>query len=342
MAFDPADATEVATALLEYVADRLHVSGTVFREAPAPLGRGMDTRIYSFQLAPEGLAPQWSAPLVLRLFTSPDQADKAQREADVQRFAASQGYPAVEPLLLDRQAAGFDLPIMVMPRVDGEPMLDRAMFNPLSVGRLLGRMAELQVALHGLSIADCPLESGSPLVDRKLQELRGDSTGETDQALALEWLEQHKASVSIEEAVLCHGDFHPLNILIDDAGTASVLDWSDAVLGDRHSDVARSAVMFWIAPIIAESTLERAVLRASRGYLQWQYLRSYRRLYPIDDQRLGYWKALHAFWAWQLVTRVQDPEGDLAGVTREDSVERLPEELPVQLQRLFWKLAGRG
>ncbi len=302
----------------------------------------MDTRIYSFHLNAEDLGPQWSAPLVLRLFTSADQADKAEREADIQRFAASQGYPAVEPLLIDREAAGFDLPIMVMPRVDGETMLDRVMSSPLSVGRFLGKMAELQVALHSLSIADCPLESGSPLVDRKLQELRADHTGDAEQSRALEWLEQHKATVVAEELVLCHGDFHPLNILIDDAGKARVLDWSDAALGDRHFDVARSQLIFWIAPIVAESTLERVVLRAVRGYLQWHYLRSYRRLHPLDDRRLRYWKALHAFGAWQLGTRVQDPRGDLVDVARGDAVERLPEELPRQLERLFWQLAGRG
>ena len=340
MTVNPANATEVAAALRQYVADKLHVSGIVYLEAPTPLGRGMDTRSYSFHLNADGLGPQWSAPLVLRLYTSEDQAGKAQKEADVQTFAVSQGYPAVEPLLRDRHAAEFDLPIMVMPRVDGKPLLDLAMSSPLKVGRWLQQMAELQVALHALPTANCPLERGASLVERKLLELRGVHTGDTDQARALEWLEQHKATVAMEEIVLCHGDFHPLNILIDESGKANVLDWSDAVLGDRHFDVARSVLMFWIAPIIAESTLERVALRAARGYLQWQYLRSYRRLYPIDDQRLGYWKALHALGAWQLVTRVQDPEGELAGVAREDAAARLPANLATQLQRLFWKLAA--
>ena len=340
MAIDPGNATEVAEALRQYVADKLHVSGIVYIDSPAPLGRGMDTRIYSFHLNADGLGPQWSAPLVLRVYTSADQGDKAQKEADVQAFAASQGYPAVEPVLLDRHAAGFDLPIMVMPRVEGQPMLELAMSSPLTVGRLLRQMADLQVALHALPATDCPLESGAPLVERKLVELRDDATGDTDQARALEWLEQHKATVATEEVVLCHGDFHPLNILVDESDTATVLDWSDAVLGDRHYDVARSTLIFWIAPIIAESTLERVALRAARGYLQWQYLRSYRRLHPIDDRRLGYWKALHALAAWQLVTRVQDPQGELAGVAREDAVARLPAELGVELQRLFWKLAA--
>ena len=338
MSVDPANATEVGEALQQYVADRLQATGLVYLEPPTPLGRGLDTRIYSFHLNAEGLGPQWSAPLVLRLYTSEDQAEKAQKEADVQAFAAAEGYPAVEPLLVDRKAAGFELPIMVMPRMDGRPMLDVVTSSPLAVGRLLQQMADLQVALHNLPTANCSLERGTPLVERKLLELRADHTGDTDQARALEWLEQHKAIVKVEEVVLCHGDFHPLNILIDESGAATVLDWSDASLGDRHFDVARSLLIFWIAPIVAESTLERVALRAARGYLQWQYLRSYRGLHPIDDDRLAYWKALHALGAWQLVTRVQDPRGDLAEVAREDAVARLPDDLAHQLQRLFWKL----
>ena len=162
MAIDPGNATEVAEALRQYVADKLHVSGIVYIDSPAPLGRGMDTRIYSFHLNADGLGPQWSAPLVLRVYTSADQGDKAQKEADVQAFAASQGYPAVEPVLLDRHAAGFDLPSMVMPRVAGQPMLELAMSSPRTAGRLLPQMADRQVALHGWPATACPLEAGRP------------------------------------------------------------------------------------------------------------------------------------------------------------------------------------
>ena len=95
-----------------------------------------------------------------------------------------------------------------------------------------------------------------------------------------------------------------------DTSWSQVLDWSDADLGDRHCDVARSLLIFWIAPIIAESTVERIALRLSRGYLQWQYQRAYERHVELDADRLAYWKALQAFGGWQLVTRVQDPEGE--------------------------------
>jgi aminoglycoside phosphotransferase (APT) family kinase protein len=38
---------------------------------------------------------------------------------------------------------------------------------------------------------------------------------------------------------LCHGDFHPLNVL-DDAGALAVIDWPDATCGAPEADIART------------------------------------------------------------------------------------------------------
>ena len=66
MPIDPSDAEQVAPALLEYLGDRLDDAS--YLVAPAKLGRGFDTYIYSFQLQGDGLDPAWAGPLVLRLY----------------------------------------------------------------------------------------------------------------------------------------------------------------------------------------------------------------------------------------------------------------------------------
>ncbi|MFD1910018.1 phosphotransferase family protein [Paenibacillus rhizoplanae] len=43
---------------------------------------------------------------------------------------------------------------------------------------------------------------------------------------------------------LCHGDFHPDNILMDDK--LWVIDWMTGVRGNPAADVARSVIMFSI------------------------------------------------------------------------------------------------
>ena len=46
---------------------------------------------------------------------------------------------------------------------------------------------------------------------------------------------------------LCHGDFNPSNIIIQDDGTAYFIDWSHATQGNASADVARTYMLFWLA-----------------------------------------------------------------------------------------------
>ncbi len=39
---------------------------------------------------------------------------------------------------------------------------------------------------------------------------------------------------------VCHGDFHPLNVLVDDAGNAKVIDFMNVCRGPKLYDIARS------------------------------------------------------------------------------------------------------
>lgn len=339
MPVDPFDAQQVSDGLLDYLRTHVAHDGLRFAEQPERIGRGMDTHIYAFRVEGGGVNGAWAGPLVLRLYHSARQGEKAAREAAVQRFAVERGYPAVPPLVIERIAEPLGLPIMVMARAPGVPMLERMGPNLLAVARLLAKMAELHVALHRLPVAGCPLPSEGPLVERRLQELRALTDCAAGEGLgdALRWLEAHKGSVIDEEASLCHDDFHPLNILVADDGAPTVLDWSDAAVGDRHSDVARTLAIFHIAWIAAESRLERLVLRLGRGFLAACYLRPYKRQLPVDPVRLRYWQALHAFQGWRLVVDLQDPGGLSSPEARRDSVQRLPASLLPELRDYFWR-----
>ena len=55
---------------------------------------------------------------------------------------------------------------------------------------------------------------------------------------------------------LCHGDFHPLNILGPPGGEILV-DWPDATRGDPAADVCRSFVLIrHVAPEVAAAYVE--------------------------------------------------------------------------------------
>jgi aminoglycoside phosphotransferase (APT) family kinase protein len=338
MPVDPFDAQQVAAGLLDYLRTHVAPGGLRFAEQPERIGRGMDTHIYAFRVEGDALDEAWAGPLVLRLYHSERQGEKVAREAAVQRFAVERGYPVVAPLVFERIAAPLGLPIMVMARAPGVPMLQRMGSNPLAIARLLAKMAELHVALHRLPVAGCPLPSEGPLVERRLQELRAlTKRGSYELEEGLGWLEAHKSAVIDEEASLCHNDFHPLNILVADDGAPAVLDWSNATVGDRHHDVARTLVLFWVLPIVAQGGAERILLRLSRGFLAARYLNVYRRLLPVDPARLRYWQALQAFDGWRLVADLKNPQSETFAEARADSVQQLPASLLPELRDYFWR-----
>jgi aminoglycoside phosphotransferase (APT) family kinase protein len=221
---------------------------------------------------------------------------------------------------------------MVMEHMAGVPLLEK-MRNPLALGGVLRGMAALQVRLHGLPVSGCPLPADHPLIDRRLAALREDiECYEADQARApLKWLEMHADRLAGEEPAVTHNDYHPRNILVDDNGSLSLLDWSDAALGDRHCDLARTMAIFHMAPLLVTG-VESLVLRALRPHILRTYRRAYESRLPVEVGRLRYWQAFHAAQGIAQVVIAQHPRSADAGV-RQDIA--LPPRLLPELQRYF-------
>jgi aminoglycoside phosphotransferase (APT) family kinase protein len=300
---------------------------------PDRFGAGMDTYVYAVRFS--GTLPaEWTAPLVLRVYPSAAQTEKAEREAAVQAFVAVLGFPAPRPLFLDTSGDPFGLPFMIMERLPGSPAVDR-LKNPLSVRGTVRHMAALQARLHTLPTADCPLPYDSPLVNRLLQPARElvESHAPPGAEASLAWLEKHAALVRDEEPVLTHNDFHPLNILV--AGDRlSLLDWSDAALGDRHCDVARTLALFWLAAPLLPSAAARILMGLLRRYIVPLYAREYCCYLPLDVRRLRYWEALHAFKSWLQVTVLLE-EGEAALQARPGVAAEIPAGVLPAIQDYF-------
>jgi aminoglycoside phosphotransferase (APT) family kinase protein len=85
-----------------------------------------------------------------------------------------------------------------------------------------------------------------------------------------------------------------------------VIDWTEAVVGDRHYDVARTLVLFRLAAIAASSPAERIGLRAVAPALVRIYQREYARAHPLETDRLRYWSAAHLLRGWAQITRLHE------------------------------------
>jgi aminoglycoside phosphotransferase (APT) family kinase protein len=337
MSIDPADDGAVHDALLSYARNRLGPA-VDFTQAPTTLGRGFDTFIYAFQIHGSQVDADWAGPLVLRIYSSPDQGPKSEREGEIQGFTAGLGYRSVAPLAVEPTGTAFGLPIMIMPRVDGGTLLESVTKKPWRARRLLRGMADLHAALHSLSTDGCPLPYDKPRVDTVLGDIREriDGMGAAHMDEGYRWLDARKSMVSQEEPVLCHNDFHPLNVLVDSKDSMAVIDWSDAALGDRHCDVARTVAVIWFAQIAATSAVERAVLKAARGFLRGSYFNRYNELLPVDGKRLAYWEALHTFGGWSQLEEVSVRSA--RGEHQTDMAQQIPAGTLELARDRFWVL----
>jgi Ser/Thr protein kinase RdoA (MazF antagonist) len=106
-------------------------------------------------------------------------------------------------------------------------------------------MARLQIAIHG--------HPGTHLGSLKTR-LAANIARMPDEALRRRLL--HGLAALPEGDRLCHGDFHPWNIL-GPPGREVVVDWLDACAGDPAADVCRSYVLIRpVAPDLAMAYVE--------------------------------------------------------------------------------------
>jgi aminoglycoside phosphotransferase (APT) family kinase protein len=294
VSIDPTDGRAVRDAWSEWLADRSPTTSVV-GNLTARDG-GMSTFIWFADLVEPPVG--WPAAVAVRIFGRPDEAATATRESAVMEHVAVHRIPVPVPLAVAAapEANPLGLPFVVLPRVPGRTLLAEIVATPWRFRRALDDLAAMAVAIHAVPVGGLGLPGAPPLVDRWRARLRDDAGADPIVGPLLDRLDRHADHVRDEHPVLCHGDYHPLNVLSARTATGwdhQVIDWTDAVIGDREFDVARTAGLMSLASIAAEAAIERVALRAAGPIMRSTYLRSYRRRASLDPLRLRFWEAAH-------------------------------------------------
>jgi aminoglycoside phosphotransferase (APT) family kinase protein len=292
----------VAADLLTFARAHLGHPGLSYAEPPRRLSGGRDTEVYALRFS--GLEGDLAGPLVLRLFPAGDDRVARHRvrfEAAVHRAVIEQGYPAPAVLLEGAEAQIDGRRFLVMARVPGRNM-DQWVFTRTGL-RLGVHLAEIHVALHAID-APAVLETvrahlpglAAGADDGVSAGLRGweerlGERGVTDLDPVFAWLAEHRPEAG--GVAVCHGDLHPLNVLMNDGRVSGVIDWADARIGDPAYDVARTSVLMRHGPL-QHSALRRLAINVVRHSLERQYRRTYLRARPIAPDRLAYYEVLNA------------------------------------------------
>lgn len=112
-----------------------------------------------------------------------------------------------------------------------EELLDE---SPEKEDEFLSRFADIQIEMQNKR---CPLlHKHRDKMNRKISE--------TDLAATLRYDLHNRIEATPRHNYLCHGDYNPSNVIIDESGKAYIIDWSHATQGNREADAARTFLLF--------------------------------------------------------------------------------------------------
>ena len=125
---------------------------------------------------------------------------------------------------------------IVTERIEGETIQQLMLDHPEQEDALLARFVDIQIEVLSKS---CPLLN--PLTEKLQKRISSsglDATTRYD-------LHTRLASMKVHTKV-CHGDFHPANVIITPDDKAYIIDWNHAAQGNGSADVATTYISLWL------------------------------------------------------------------------------------------------
>jgi hypothetical protein len=181
---------------------------------------------------------------------------------------------------------------LILQRLDGADMLGSLTRRPWRVAASARTLAQLHLRIH--AVAAPP---GLPALRSALGErIRRAGLPSRSRDRVLRILD---ALPNGER--LCHGDFHPANVLVatgpvrSGVGGASVIDWVAATRGVPEGDHARTLLLLRLgAPLPGTPPHVRALIAAGRALLTSAYTHAYRRGSARPLPELAAWTMVNA------------------------------------------------
>ena len=232
------------------------------------IGQGRTAEVYA-----------WGEGRILKLYQSWMPAYVVEREYQITRavYAAGAPAPAVDALVESEGRYGI-----VFERIAGVSLLVELQKKPwrmLTYARLMG---ELHAQMHACH-APAELPAQRQRIEFGIDGAEG--LADADKQAVRRCLERLPDGES-----LCHGDFHPDNILMSPRGPI-IIDWLTGTRGDPLADVARTALLLHTGGLPPGTPAPvRMLINLSRTWLYASYLHRYRQLRPARRQEIDRWR----------------------------------------------------
>lgn len=280
--------------LLNYLRQKFANPTLIYVRPPQPLSGGFETKIFSFQL--QGDDFPLTDPMALRLYSENHFSGIAAWESGIQKAVNKAGYPAAEVYLScqDKSILGGEFYIYKM--IPGTPLMFSA---PEEVTQ---KMGESHADLHGIDptpLIESMHASGytnfGVNFDYSLGEMMEFAHSHDWAMEGVQWLIENKPESS-DSPVVCHGDFHALNILVDQGKVSGVVDWGGLRIADAEFDVANTLVLVSI-PIKYVSASWEGFAGIDWNVAAEIYLKAYLEKRELVKENLDYFKARRCLFA---------------------------------------------
>jgi uncharacterized protein (TIGR02172 family) len=225
---------------------------------------------------------EWNEHKILKLFREgfPTVAIENEFKVGLELFKKGVPVPETDDLVEENNRFGI-----IFERVYGPTMMHAMSSKPWKIVAEAQKMAELHKAIQ-IQI-DNNIPSQKIRLNKNIDESKILSNKiKTDLFKTIEDLP--------DDRVLCHGDFHPDNIILS-KNKVVIIDWMTATIGNPLSDVARTSILFKYG-IIPEhkSKLETGIINFVRKKFFSEYLKHYIKITSSSKDFIEQWEVPHA------------------------------------------------
>lgn len=220
----------------------------------------------------------WGNHEIVKLYRKGMPAHSINHEYQISTAVERKGLPVPKVIAMveveDRQGIIYE-------RVSGKTMMRSLLSHPWAAAKEAHRLAELHYSIHKYDIENIPsyklkLEHNITYASMLEETLRGEILG-------------YLAKLP-EKSSLCHGDFHPDNILID-KDKIIIIDWMTGCSGNPAADVARTSIMLENGmlppgtPRVIGSAINLVRMNFYKEYIKW-----YLKISQIDIEEIKAWE----------------------------------------------------